>query len=486
MILLAAHEFLLRHIPPQPAAARPAARLACIAFSLPFAKAKGPCSLKRLSGCFGIMPRKFMLAYLVSFVFMVGAFAQTPVDENAMFADTQTVVDNARAKPAASIVKKNSFDISGELSSIDQLYLGQEKNSYQNIALGSFLVDGRYNTNYKFFANVETRHIWENNESKLYLPECFIDTPIANKVYLRWGRQVLQWGRCYLWNPTDLINVDKKTFIQRIGSRDGVYGVKLHVPVGTTFNFYGFLDTGGQDFDADKQGGALKFEYLLGGTEMAFSFWDKDKNLPVYGYDFSSRAFNVDLTGEISASKGFTRDILRQEGDLLSMDKHRDEWITRASFDLGKNFHFNNQANKINVTAEGFYNGAGYAKNVFKDQTIYLYKEPLTLNGAAIAAGDKKSFFFGHDLYEANYYGKYYAALFTTVNDFFTSDYTFSANWIENLCDKSGILSLGIKYQNLKDWYVDLTAYTFLGKKNCEYTFLNQAVSFQLTLGWKF
>ncbi len=303
---------------------------------------------------------------------------------------------------------------------------------------------------------------------------------------MRWGRQVLQWGRCYLWNPTDLINVDKKTFIQRIGSRDGVYGVKVHVPVGTDFNFYGFFDSGGQDFDAEKMGGALKFEFLLGGTEMAFSFWDKDHNLPVYGYDLSSRVFNVDVAGEVSASKGFTRNLMRQEGDVLSIDKRRDDWITRASFDLSKGFHFNNQADKINLTGEMFYNGAGYAKNVFTDNTIYFYKDPLNVSGIPIAAGDKKTFFIGHDLYEMNYYGKYYAALFTTVNNFFTSNYTLSLNWIENLCDKTGILSAGLKYQNIKDWYVDGEIYTFLGPRHGEYTVLNQAVSFQLTLGYKF
>jgi len=423
------------------------------------------------------------------------AYAQTPVDENAMFSDTQNIIQKAGPgdKPATAALKPNSFGLSGELSSISILTLGRDyvmhgdnDNSHQNIALGSLLVDARYQSVYKFFANLETQHTWENNDSQLHLRECFVDTPIENKVYLRWGRQVLQWGRCYLWNPTDLINVDKKTFIQRIGSRDGVYGVKMHIPVGTKFNFYGFFDTGGQDFDAEKMGGALKFELLLGGTEMAFSFWDKDKNLPVYGYDFSSKMFNVDLTGELSESKGFTRNMMREEGDILSMDKDRGEWITRASLDLGKNFHFNNQANKINVTAEAFYNGAGYSKNIFKDQSLYLYQDPLSAGGTTIAAGDKKTFFFGHDLYEVNYYGKYYAAIFTTVNNFFTSDYTFSANWIENLCDKSGILSLDLKYQNIKDWYVDVVAYTFLGDKNCEYTFLNQAVSFQLTLGWKF
>lgn len=430
-----------------------------------------------------------IIAFIVSAIFSLAAYAQI-IDENAMFADTQTIVENS--KPVETKAKPYSLGLSGEVSSISTLGLGREyllhgdnDNSHSNIALGNLLVDGRYHNSYKLFANIETQHTWENNQSDLYLREAFADTPIANKVYLRWGRQVLQWGRCYLWNPTDLINVDKKTFISRIGSRNGVYGVKLHIPWGTKYNFYSFLDTG-SELDSQAMGGAIKFEWLLGGTEMAVSYWNKKDYLPVYGYDFSSKMFNVDINGEVSVSKGFTRNMLRQTGNILSMDKRTDEWITRASLDLGKSFDFNNQKEKINITGEFFYNGAGYQGNVFNDSRVYAYAAPLTVGGVNIGAGDKKTFFLGHDLFEANYYGRYYAALFTTVNNFFTSDYTLSANYIENINDQSSVMSLGAKYQNLRDWYVDLTAYAFMGSKHCEYTFLNQAFSLQMTLGWKF
>jgi len=432
--------------------------------------------------------KKTILLYGV-FLFMAPAcLAQGAVDENAMFSDTQALVENKPAvKPSPADLKPNSLGFSGELSSVSSLVLarGDQHNDYQNAVLGSFLVDARYHANYKLFANLEARHIWEDGDSKGYLRECFIDTPINNKVYLRWGRQVLQWGRCYLWNPTDLVNVDKKTFIQRIGSRDGVYGLKVHIPEGTKYNFYGFLDTG-KDLDTRKMGGAVKFEFLLGGTEMAFSYWNKKRYLPVYGYDLSSRVFGLDVNAELSASQGFTRNMMRQDNGVLSLDKRRDDWITRVCLDFGGSLPFNDQVNKIKVAAEVFYNGAGYSKNVFKDQAAYFYKDPVSVNGAELVAGDKKTFFFGHDLYEVNYYGRYYAALFTTVNNFLTSDYSLCANWIENLNDRSGILSLGVKYQNIKDWYIDFTTYSFLGQKDCEFTFLNQAVGLQLILGYKF
>ena len=35
---------------------------------------------------------------------------------------------------------------------------------------------------------------------------------IAKKVYFRFGKQALKWGRCYLWTPTDLLSEDRKSF----------------------------------------------------------------------------------------------------------------------------------------------------------------------------------------------------------------------------------------------------------------------------------
>lgn len=436
--------------------------------------------------------KKAILVWIIFLFFPTICQAENTVDENAMFSDAETVVENIdTTKTALSTATKSStLGLSGEISNTSLLtleddYASGSKREYQNVALLSLLVDARFQKSYKIFANIETQHVWEVNNPRAYLRECFVDTPINNKIYLRWGRQVLKWGRCYLWNPTDLINVENKTFIEKVGSRNGVYGVKIHIPKGTRYNFYGFLDTG-KDFDTQKMAGAVKFEFLLGSTEMAFSYWNKKNYLPVYGYDFSSRAFNVDINGEISISHGYIYNRLREDGGILSVDRNSDKWIPRASIDLGKSFHFNNQADKINLTGEMFYNAAGYSKNIFQDQSTYLYREPMNISGVAYTEGDKKTFLLGNNLYEANFYGKYYAALFTTVNNFLTSDYTLTSNWIENLNDKSSIISLGVKYQNIKDWYVDVVAYSFLGHKDSEYTFLNQTYSFQLAIGYRF
>jgi len=441
----------------------------------------------------------------LAFFFPSVVSAQVPVDEEAMFSNSDTVIEKhiLPADDSGPKRTKASLGVSGTVSSINTVSLRHADDEFDNVYSDSAIVsnlffDARYATFYKFFANWEiySVHPWDKSgqaalpeqpdKVRSRLTEIFMDTPIRNTVYLRWGKQVLQWGRCKLWNPTDLINVDKETFIKRTVSKEGVYGVKVHVPSGTRYNFYGFIDTG-KELDSNKTGGAVKFEFLTGKTEMAFSFWDKARYLPVYGYDFSTRAMKLDLAGEISASKGFVRDILKDDNGVLLKTRSRDDWFIRASFDVGRNFKFNDQPDKINVTCEAFYNGAGYTKKIFNDGANYAYADPVTLSdGTVKASGDKKTFFLLNNMYDANYYGRYYLALFTSVNKFITSDYTLNNNVIVNVSDGSGIFSTGIQYQNLNNWEAALTAYVFLGPQNREYTVSQIRTSFQLSATYRF
>ncbi|MBF0204465.1 MAG: hypothetical protein HQK67_09165 [Desulfamplus sp.] len=134
---------------------------------------------------------------------------------------------------------------------------------------------------YKAFGSFELKHDASVNEGKsgddkttFSTKELFADFNFNRNIYLRAGKQVLSWGQCYLWNPTDMINVENKSFLHKLEAREGTYGIKGHIPFGTAVNIYGFANLE----DADEGGdvaGAGKFEFLVNGTEMAFSAWAK-------------------------------------------------------------------------------------------------------------------------------------------------------------------------------------------------------------------
>ena len=255
------------------------------------------------------------LFLLLIIIFPVCLYAENKFDvnENELFSNPDTTVEkkNPVDPTINNLENKKSVGISGEILSVFPyaatrdyvLHNDADNNTFNPYMYGNLLFDARLTGNYKGFANADLKYNPDTSKTDAYLRELFIDFNIEKSVYFRAGKQVLQWGRCYLWNPTDVINIQKPSFINKVEAREGTYGLKMSIPFGTSVNMYGFADMYGIDKAGDI-GGAYKLEFLLGNTEMAFSVWGKKHYYPVYGYDFSTRVFGWDILGEASCSQG--------------------------------------------------------------------------------------------------------------------------------------------------------------------------------------
>ena len=135
-------------------------------------------------------------------------------DENALFSDTSSVTDSANVVNTVDSKKlsQKSTDLSGSITcagiaNAARPWFGSYNN--RDLQLSSFMVanlllDVRLPQGTKAFANLETEYIPEGSNVLVGLRELFIDVNLHKRVYLRFGKQVLQWGPCALWNPTDL------------------------------------------------------------------------------------------------------------------------------------------------------------------------------------------------------------------------------------------------------------------------------------------
>ena len=411
------------------------------------------------------------------------AFAEDAASELEMFSSSE-VVTQASAPQSARGEEKKTIGLSGELTSVmeEVVYSSASADPLNSYILGNLLLDARLKNGVKAFADLETSYYPRLHQTTTTLREIFLDFNINDRVYFRTGKQVLQWGRCYLWNPTDLVNVEKKPFVPKIGSREGAYGMKFHIPFGTGYNIYGFLDTGSAETGRDL-GGALKFELLTGRTEMAFSGWAKRNRRPVFGYDLSSRLGGVDIAGEVSVARRDNGRFIRYDNGALETFRKEEEWMTKAALDLGRGFRLGNYNDRLNVTAEFFYDQSGYAKSPFRDKTIYAFSGPLAL---AVPAGTKAVYLLGNGLYEPNYLSRYYGAVFASVGRFIMTDMTLNVNYIRNLSDDTGVLSTGVAYKNLNDFSAGCLVNAFLGPADGEYTFSGAKLFAQLTAGISF
>jgi hypothetical protein len=307
----------------------------------------------------------------------------------------------------------------------------------------------------------------------LRVPETFLDANIGRKVYVRAGKQVLQWGRCFFFNPTDLVNVERKTFFRRIGAREGAFGLKGHAPFGTAANLYAFLDAG-ETARPDSLTGAAKFEWLWGRSEMAVVAWGGGHRDPVFGADLSTRVLDFDLSGEWAVHSSFPSRSLSWNQNIPILEEKERHWISRAAVGLGKSFNVAGVPDRLTTVAELYFNQPGSEDG----------RLPLPPQGVALPGGFSRVEMLGllaqSGLYEPNSYSRYYAAFFATLNRFFRSDLTLTFNAIGNLNQRCALLSSGIAYRDLNDFGLSLLVNGFAGPEDTEYTFSRQALQVQL------
>lgn len=433
-----------------------------------------------------------MLAALPLAICPAAGFAEDAASELELFSSSEVVTQAASSPSAAGGEEKKTLAFSGEAVSVleDVVYSSSTGNPFNSYIVGNLMLDARLKNGVKAFANMETSYRSKTRETASVLREAFLDFNIGRSVYFRTGKQVLQWGRCALWNPTDLINVEKKPFVRKIGYRDGAYGLKVHIPFGADYNIYGFLDTGSAPEDRDL-GGALKFEFLTGKTEMAFSGWAKRDRRPVFGYDLSSRLGDVDIAGEVSVARRDNTRFIRDDGGVLDIYRKNDDWAAKAAVNFSKGFRLGNFNDRLTVATEFFYNQSGYGKSPFRDRALYAFSSPLSSLGPTgtmvfQTAGTKRDFLLGRGLYEPNYLSRYYGAVFTSISRFIITDMTLNMNYVRNLNDDSGVLSAGVAYKNINDFSAGCLVLVPMGPVNSEYTFSGAKLSVQLTAGVAF
>jgi hypothetical protein len=453
------------------------------------------------------------ISIVILFFTGLNAFAEEAIDENALFGNdnivsTNKITDNA----ISSNADKESFSITGRVRNDTSYTLSRkfitnwstnaESNPFNTTMLGNLLVDIRLRQGIKAFANVEVGYypfgqlvphyyqqltppytntnsllLVDTNNTTLVLKEFFIDANFNKAVFLRAGKQVLQWGTAYFWNPSDLINIQRKSFSDMSAFREGSSGLKVTIPFGTVFNIYGYLDVTKITNIMDT-GVAGKLEFLLGATEISLSAWAKRGYYPVYAMDFTSRLFGIDFRGEASLSYGDNNTKLGYYvtnigfGDMNYNFTYQDfeKWDPRVSFGFSKTFDFLDVSDRIGITAEVFWNANGsYDPNLLKDDT----RRAIIMNP-----------FSG--IYQPNYLSAYYMALFTSYAQFFNPDLSFSFNMIMNMVDWSSVMTGSFSWSPVYNLTVALNLSGYFGDANTEYTVSGGALGFGLTTSLSF
>ncbi len=438
---------------------------------------------------------KPLFSVIIATFMLISQAEESGMNEADLFSDTATVTQTplkSDTNGSAMVQEKKSSGFSGEINAAG--IIGFPRHNLNSPLLTSYIVgnmfaDARLLNGIKGFVNGEARYTSQTDSSDFHLREIFMDVNIRNKAYFRAGKQILQWGRCYFWNPTDLISIDSKSryFVQKIGYRDGAFGLKTHIPFGTTANLYAFIDTRTAD-TLSKTAASIKAEFLAGRTEFAVETWLKKGKPPVVGGDFSSRLLGLDLNGEIAFFREDIENRMAVYNKTLFLVKGDEKWASRAAMGLSKSFTVSGIPNRLMCTLEAYYNGAGYDSRIFEDTTLYIAgNSSKTFMGFSLPDTlTKLDFFIRNGLYRPNEHAQYYAAFFTSLSRFITSDITLSLNAIANIPEECAVLVGGLSYRDLRDLSLGLNVIMNLGKNKREYTYTGNELTIQLTSGISF
>ncbi len=468
-----------------------------------------------------------ILLGILHFFFISHVYGQEEIDEDDLFSDSESIVnlEEMMDESIESTLDARSLSFSGSLyntstcyakpdnfalkqylvsiedagtdsqglntDAISQTPFDTENNTYFSTTMTSnILLDARLSGGIKGFINLDVCYYPQgqtdytgltdgsfdatSSDEELYtdyiIKEAFADINISRKVYFRLGKQVLKWGRGNFFNPTDLINVEKKSIMDMDASmsmdtsREGTYGLKMHIPFGTKYNIYGFVNTG-EDVEPDDFAWAGKVEVLYKDTEIALSGWTQKDHKPIYGLDFSSGIASINVYGELSLS---TEETLLRLEDNYSVSRIVYTWIPRASMGFFKDFDFRDVDSRIIFMGEFYYNHAGYSENIFKSD-------------------GKIMSMFRNDLFGFNTLSSWYGFLGGSYREFIRSDLDLFAGTNFNPIDKSFVIMSGLNFNPKENWTFDLTVMRMGGGFHSEYAFpLGKAYILTLVSKWAF
>jgi len=407
------------------------------------------------------------------------AASQAGSSEDEFFgsADVEAKQGTAEKQNAADAVEKEHVGLSGQLQAMSTYNVSRKiaqgtgtlsDNTLSNIIGGDFLVDIRLQKGFKAFLDLNlgfipggtpTVHtfatippttalvVTENQDTALLIKEVFVDFNIANTAYFRAGKQVLKWGTGYFWNPTDLINIEHRSFTNTSALLQGVFGLRSDVVFSSNWHLYTFLNLNGVQSDATDVAFAARSEFLVGSTEFAVSSWLKYGKPVVFGADLSTPLFwSLNLTSEASFSWGDIQDKYDPASGPYAV---RDQLVTKIDVGLSRSFDAFDIQNRVSVNLEFFYNNVGYSQNM------------LQVHG------------FLPTYFQSGYYGQYYGAAFITISSFGLSNMTLTLSGLANLSDQSGTALAGLSYAPVNNFTLSLQAGSYLGAASREYTVSN-------------
>jgi len=294
---------------------------------------------------------------------------------------------------------------------------------------------------------------------ELGLREAFADVTVFDTVFLRVGKQTLNWGVGTFFSPANLLNTERLDPAAPDAQLDGPVAAKAQWPIGTD-NLTGYLivDDLGDDSDLAVAG---RYEFLLDGYEITTG---------ALVHVDGPWALMATATGSIADVTVFAEAVVQGNTDKVYVEPDdaspigyrttRSEAVV-VSATVGGRYGYTSDDGlfSVSISAQYCLNGLAYA-----DPLLFV-AEPAALAFALgqIEAGAMRL----GDLADR---GLHNVAARVVLDDIGASDLTPSVLWLGNLSDGSGLVRTELAYTGIEHVTLALGSRHVYGPDGAEYS----------------
>lgn len=230
-----------------------------------------------------------LVRYLIFILFiLVHSKAFTAATEDFPFDEEDSSIDQIEKglsqKEGLSESEKtkddsDKFSIGGSIRNDITLYQFEEKvrdDYFRDPTILSLYLDNKFTDDFRFFfrgqvsydgtigssTSVNPFTSTKEESTNSQLDELKIQFSIVKALFVSLGVQKIKWGSGKFWNPSDFLNQEAKSLVEKEDRRAGLHLAKFHLPIGES-NFYYITKFDDESNEIQDSGHALRFETPL-------------------------------------------------------------------------------------------------------------------------------------------------------------------------------------------------------------------------------
>ena len=310
----------------------------------------------------------FFLISLVLLTLVNGLSAQNFEDdlfqEDTLVSEDAGTQDSGAADLLTSekVILGGSFSMKTNINSDANLW--DDKDFVDTVRLGldlksTLFVDARPLEDYRVFIKGELSYPF-NSAQNFTLREVFADFNVKDNVYLRVGKQTVNWGVGYFFSPANLISLQAKDPEDPTKELLGPVAVKANLPWGLdNYYLYGIFE----DMNMKNTAGAApRGEWVIGDNEISLGGFYRPNEPWAVASTWSGKLGDFNLFGE-GVLRGQEDKVFLVRNSLVTKftpETRKSELFLQGT--LGFTWSWSDEEGILGVNAMGqyYYNGLGY------------------------------------------------------------------------------------------------------------------------------